>query len=223
MAVMRSSRIFAAWIFRLAVAVTAAATADPILERMSNAGVFGSGQLTDHSNLDVIPALCIAFALSALFVFLLVRRTLVRTTYPPNWLRHCAADIHAQSWRRMLPSIFAMQMICLFVMETLEQIVVAGHPLGGTVWLGAPVVASVLFHLLVCFVSAWALFRALHWSTRAIVRIVRFALEILRKLFEQSPPPRLGLRYRALPKFIEPYLRALQGRAPPSILPALTP
>ena len=121
----------------------------------------------------------------------------------------------------MLPSVFAMQMAALFCMETLEQIAVTGHPFGGSIWLGGPVAVSLFAHLLACATFVWALSAALQWSTRRIVRIVRYAIEILRKLFERTQPPRLCTHVVILPKFIEPYLRDLQGRAPPS-LPALT-
>src|SRR5208283_1357179 len=39
------------------VAILAAALADPLVEFASNAGLFGGGAFTDHSMLDVLPAL----------------------------------------------------------------------------------------------------------------------------------------------------------------------
>ncbi len=218
---MHSGRTSTTWIFRAAAAVSAAAAADPIVERMSNAGVFGAGRFTDHSNVDVIPALCVALALFVGVVFLFARRTLTGNTYPPQWLRRCACDMRSRSLWRMLPSVFAMQMAALFCMETLEQIVVTGHLFGGTIWLGGPIAVSLLAHVLACTTFVWVLSTTLQWSARRIVRIVRYAIEILRKLIERTPPPRLCMHVVILPKFIEPYLRDLQGRAPPS-LPALT-
>ena len=41
----------------------AAAIADPLVEFASNAGWFGAGNFTDHSNLDVVPALFAGVAL----------------------------------------------------------------------------------------------------------------------------------------------------------------
>jgi hypothetical protein len=115
----------------------------------------------------------------------------------------------------MLPSIFVLQLIALFGMETLEQIATVGHPLGGTLWLGGPVLFSFAAHLLSCVVSAWALYHGLRWSARAIVRAVRVALEVLRRLLEPPAFPRFALWFTPRSKFIEPYLRALHGRAPP--------
>jgi hypothetical protein len=212
---MRSTRNFASWAFRASAAVTAAVVADPVVERMSNAGVFGPGRFTDQSNIDVIPALCIASALSLLFVVLLARHMLTRSTYPLEWLRRCAAEVHSRPLWRMLPSIFVMQMSALFAMETLEQIAIAGHPFGGTMWLGGPIAFSLVFHLISCLLFAWTLSRALDWSARSVVRVVRFALTLLRKRFAFGVPPLLDVCYSARRKFIEPYLRALQGRAPP--------
>ncbi len=63
---------------------------DPVVEFFSNAGAFGAQQYTDHSNLDVIPALLVGAALSALFVIVLARRMLSGNLYPSPWLRRCA-------------------------------------------------------------------------------------------------------------------------------------
>ena len=212
---MRSTGVLSAWLFRITVAIAAAAVADPIVEHLSNTGVFGPGRFTDRSNLDVIPALTIASGVAILFVAILARRMLARNSYPPEWLRRYAFDITADSVRRMLPTIFALQLVALFVMETIEQIVVAGHPFGGTLWLGGPLLVSIAAHFLSCVLSAWALYHGLRWSARAIVRAVRLVLQFLRQLI-QAPLLRsraYGLAPRS--KFIEPYLRALQGRAPP--------
>lgn len=216
---MRSPGVFSGWLFRMAVAVAAAAVADPLIERLSDTGIFGPGRFTDNSTIDVIPALLVALCLGTLFVIVSSRRMLGRTSYPPAWLRRCAVEIDSESVRCMLPAIFILQLVALFGMETLEQIATSGHPLGGTVWLGGPVAASLLGHALSCVVFAWALFRGLHWAARSIVRAVRIALEILQRLTESDAVPQNALCSAVRPKCIEPYLRALQGRAPPQSCP----
>jgi hypothetical protein len=115
----------------------------------------------------------------------------------------------------MLPSIFLLQLIALFGMETLEQIATAGHPLGGTLWLGGPALFSLAAHFISCVLCAWALYHGLRWSARAIVRAMRIALEVLRRLLEAPAVPRFGFCFTPRSKFIEPYLHALHGRAPP--------
>jgi hypothetical protein len=115
----------------------------------------------------------------------------------------------------MLPLIFVLQLVALFGMETLEQIATVGHPLGGTLWLGGPILVSLAAHFLSCVFSAWALYHGLRWSARAIVRAVRIALEFLRRLLETPAISRSTLSFTPRSKCIEPYLRALHGRAPP--------
>ncbi len=189
--------------------------ADPVVEHLSNAGLFGPGNFTDNSNLDVLPALTVALCVGVAFVVVLARRMLRRNSYPPQWLRRYALDLSADSVRRMVPSIFALQLVALFAMETIEQSIVAGHPLGGTVWLGGPLLFSFGAHFLSCAFSAWVLYHGLRWSARAIVRAVRLALEFLRRLIDEPQLPSLADAFAPRSKFIEPYLRALQGRAPP--------
>src|SRR5262249_25040176 len=62
--VLRSVRLW----FSLAVAVIASAIADPLLEAASNAGIFGNAHYTDHSNLDVLPALAVGLVAVAIHV-----------------------------------------------------------------------------------------------------------------------------------------------------------
>src|ERR1700694_3279642 len=73
--------------FCVAVALVALAIADPLTEWASNAGLFGPGNFTDHSNADVVPALFAGFAFFALH---LVMRSLsasrARDYRPRPWL-----------------------------------------------------------------------------------------------------------------------------------------
>ncbi len=204
---MRSPRVGAIWVFRAAAAVTAAALVDPIVEQISNTGVFGPGPFTDRSNLDVAPALLVAIALCCAFLFV--------------WLRRCGCEVPARPLWTMLPSIFALQLGVLFVMETLEQIALFGHALGGSLWLGGPLALSMTLHLIGCGTVTCVLSWALRRSAQKIVHIVRCALEFLLRLGD-SIAPRLCAQTSLLHKCIEPYLRALQGRAPP-YLPAVSP
>src|SRR5260370_12111876 len=96
-------------VFALATALTGAAAVDPIVERMSNGGLFGAGAFTDHSNLDVVPAFVVAFVLSVVFVIGVARRALVRRCYAPQWLRSSASEIDRNVLRGNLPEVFGLQ------------------------------------------------------------------------------------------------------------------
>lgn len=194
-------------VFCAAAALTAATLTDPIVEGLSNAGLFGPGRFTDHSNLDVIPAACVAAALALLAVF--------------RWLRVWSAQLAPVRVTGALPKVFLLQVAALYAMETIEQIATAGHPLGGTIWLGGPAIVSLTAHGLACIAVTWLLSRSLSWSARTIVRIVRATIEFLRTLV-QDPSLRSYRLTIALPNVRQPYLRALAGRAPPFILPATT-
>lgn len=203
--------------FCLAAAVTAAAIVDPLVERLSNSGVFGAGTFTDNSNLDVIPALGIGLILSLLFIAGIARRAVGRRWSAPAWLRSDALAGSDRSLPKLLPAIFGAQMLALWTMETLEQIVVAGHPLGGTVWLGGPTIASILLHAAGCIAVTWILSRTLHWSAQAIVEAVAF----IRYLFcgrrrNRAARPRRVLEIRTF-RFLEPIIARLNGRAPPCL------
>ena len=190
-------------IFCLAAAVTAAAAIDPAVEWLANAGFFGPGRFTDHSNLDVIPVLVLGLLFSVIFVAGSAHRI----------VRRFASEVG--SIPRLLPAIFVMQLLVLWSMETVEQIVVTGAPLGGTIWLGGPAMISLAFHALSCLVCTWLLARTLHWSANMVVAVVSF----IRELFAVRAPNRTLRRSRASEiapsRFLEPILARLNGRAPP--------
>lgn len=212
---MRVPELRASWVFHGSAALMAAAAMDPIVERMSNSGVFGPGSFTDHSNVDVLPALCVGLSLCVLAVALFVRRTITGAEYPPMWLREYANFLRARSLMRMLPSIFVLQLVALFAMETLEQFAVGGRILGPMIWLGGPIAASLLLHSVSCVVATWTLATLVRRSARVIVRIVRAAFAFLRKLFAPVAKAKLCDRFSAPARFIKPFLRRRLGRAPP--------
>ncbi|MGB6984452.1 MAG: hypothetical protein WBD74_00605, partial [Candidatus Aquilonibacter sp.] len=149
--------------FTLAAAVIAAAIADPCVETVANAGWFGPGNFTDHSTLDVVPALVSGAVLIAICLAMRIRRELLRAS--GEALR---ADVE-----RLLPALFATQLGVLWTMETGEQIVVAGHPLGGTIWLGGPLWFSLTVHALVGLGVALALAQTVCVCASTTARMIR--------------------------------------------------
>jgi hypothetical protein len=167
-------------LFCLAVAASAAALTDPLVEAASNAGWFGRGTFTDYSTIDVVPAL-VAAAVLALAYVLLRSRPFV-TPKSLTFARRMRDSLRAGAARPvlpLLPVIFASQLGALYGMETLEQIAIAGHPLGGTIWLGAPVFVALTLHGGACVLVAYALAHALHALTRAVVDIALYVRAIL--------------------------------------------
>ncbi len=155
-----------AWIrfwFCIAAAAIAVAIANPLVEGASNAGWFGHASYTDHSNLDVLPTLALGAFLVVLYLVLRVRRDLLR-----------ASDdaLHTNISRLLVP-IFGLQLALLAAMETLEQIIVAGHSLGRTIWLGGPIWFSLSVHAAVCVAVSFGLAKVLRAWTSTTVRIIQ--------------------------------------------------
>ncbi|TAM60913.1 hypothetical protein EPN52_04120 [bacterium] len=191
-------------VFCVAAACTAAALVDPLMETLSNSGLFGPGPLTDHSTIDVIPALGVGAALSLTFIIALVRRTLARAVdrvaLPP-----------------LLPVIYALQLSALCAMETVEQIVITGHPLGGTIWLGGPMLISLSVHAAGCVVVTLALSRLLRWSARTLVRVVALVYLLVFGR-PRAPLAALASAFRAaIRRPIQDALERLAGCAPPAL------
>jgi len=149
--------------FCIASAVLAAAMADPLVESLSNAGWFGPGSFTDHSNLDVLPVLLCGAAFVICYLALRVRRELLRASGE-------ALRAHVG---RLLPYIVAAQLTVLYAMETVEQVVVAGHVMGGTVWLGGPIWFSLGVHALVGTAVAYGLARLACACAQTTLRVLR--------------------------------------------------
>jgi hypothetical protein len=211
----RFKEVLAKAIFCCATAVLAAALSDPVVEGLSNAGLFGPGAYTDHSTLDVAPTLAVGLGLSLLFIICAVRRALAPHRCAPGWLRAAASLIDQRSAQRLLPAIFALQMSVLWLMETLEQIVVVGHPFGGMIWLGGPLAASLVFHVVGCVLVTGLLARALRWSAHTIADVIIS----IHQFFCTRRPARSVWRRRTavltIPRLCEPLLARLSGRAPP--------
>jgi hypothetical protein len=186
-------------------ALTAAAVTDPIVEAASNAGFFGRGSFTDHSNLDVMPALALAaFAVLAWAVFLLRRGYGTDDRAPAAFLR------------AFMPAIFALQILVLFTMESAEQCAVYGHLLGGTIWMGAPVLAALGAHFAGALLFTAIVGRIASRSLRTIERELELALEFLQRML-QPPAASLSRLGETLALHASvPFLGVPSGRAPPS-------
>jgi len=206
--------------FLCAVALVAAALADPLVESVSNTGIFGP-RASDDNHLSIIPALIAGLVLllevAGLHCAALCRR-------PPlarerDWLVDVASRFVERSLARDLPYVFILQLAALFTMESVEQLVTGGSLAGGLAWLGGPIVFSLLVHALV----GAGCMRVFVSSMRAL--LATFAALVLRALAFIA-----AFACAALPAFVRracafrsdrlqlPHLRKIGGRAPPSLL-----
>lgn len=200
-----------AW-FCVAVAAIAASLADPLVEGASNAGWFGPGKFTDHSTWDVVPTLIVGLVFVLWHVCLLIRRALVGE-----------ADARQVGWpalsfvaiAKLLPIVFSLQLVVLYGMESSEQLVVYGHLLGGTIWVGGPIAASLLVHALACLTVAFIASLIVRAFAEGTVRIVRLVEVIARLQSGQSLSSFYGHRISLAPRHVAAVLRVSAGRAPP--------
>jgi len=108
-----------------------------------------------------------------------------------------------------------VQILILYLMETAEQNVVWHHSLGGTIWLGAPVVISLAVHAFACVFVAYAAARAVRAFARTTLHIVRCmrALATLPARAQRTPSRRYA-RFVTL-REVGPVLCRIGERAPP--------
>lgn len=149
--------------FCAVTALIAAALADPLVESLSNNGAFGGGSFTDHSNADVVPALSAGLMLAALAGVIRLGGALRGA--------HRATPAAPLGVLRLVPFVFALQIVLLYAMETGEQLAVYGRLLGGALWLGGPPLASLTIHALACVLATWLAVRTARAFARTVVRI----------------------------------------------------
>lgn len=203
--------------FCVAVAIVAASIADPLVERASNAGMFGPGDYTDHSNWDVLPTLLIGLSFAGLYVVLRVRQMLDGARRRvSHWLHASPHALGSQALRRLLPAIFAVQIATLYLMETTEQVVVRGHILGGTIWLGGPIFVSLAVHGLVCVTTMFVIGWALRLIAQTAFRIVRLVFELVTLLMSHSEASSRCYSQPETRRYAAPVPTVNGGRAPPA-------
>jgi hypothetical protein len=195
--------------FCIAAALVAASIADPLIEFASNSGAFGPGSFTDHSNWDVFPALGAGIALAAIYIGLRVRRTFVR------------ADVHdglrPSALLSLLPYVFAAQIALLYVMETVEQFAVAGHALGGLIWLGGPAPVSLAVHAVICVVTTLLLGRLACRLARSAASFVAHIIAAIAVVPRSAAATFTVVSRRADARRRPPLLSRTGLRAPPPL------
>jgi hypothetical protein len=203
--------------FCTAIAVIAAAIADPLVESASNAGWFGPGLFTDHSNLDVAPVLLAGVLLLVVYLVLKARAALENGSGRDRDLwREAGHAVGSGVWR-LLPAIFGLQLLTLYVMETAEQYAVWGHSLGPMVWLGGPLPVSLAVHAIICVAVAVTIARWMRTLTATTLRFIRLIGALA--TFAPQPAGSIASRTRYSISFRRPapVVCRIGERAPPPV------
>jgi hypothetical protein len=201
--------------FCLAVAVIAAAIADPIVEFASNTGLFGRGSWTDHSNLDVLPALIVGLAALAFFVVLKAHAAYAHGNGRAQGFLRASDRMLARALPRLLLPAFALQLLVLYLMETAEQVAVWGHTLGPTVWLGGPLFFSLAMHAALCVGIAFAISRCVRTLATTTLRVIRLILALATFAAQAPSPRRRRLAHAIAFSIAAPVFCRIGERAPP--------
>lgn len=197
------------------MAAIAAALADLVIEGLANRGVFGRHGFTDGSNAVNGPVAVLGAIFLLRFLYLRVRRALRAGDSVPRPSGPALRELTVAQIALRIGAIFVVQIVALWVMETVEQYAVFGHGFGGTIWLGGPAAMSLAMHAAVCVATAFGarfILRAL--EPRAVL-LLRAMLAVLGVVGDGSRP-----RFRAglAPVIVLPYfvLCRIGVRAPPA-------
>lgn len=209
----RSSRLP----FLIAAALVAAGLGDPVVESVSNTGIFG-GHYADTNHTGILPTLLAGLIITLEVLLVRLREVWRRAAGgdAAGGLIQAARELAARPFARDLPSVFALQLSALFVLESAEQLALGGKLSGGTVWLGGPILFSLSVHALVgglCTFALGAGMRALLRFASLVATAVRFIW-----LAIQRETGAGFCLYRQTPRFAcaqAPHVRQIGGRAPP--------
>jgi hypothetical protein len=189
-------------LFATAVAAISAAAGDLLVESLSNHGFFGPGRFTDGSTVDVAPVAIIG--------------TLLLVAYFGKRLwewRTASAALTNGSIAKLFPAIFMLHMALLWSMETLEQRIVTGRLLGGTIWLGGPTLASLALHALLCAVIAWFALALVRFIEPRTLRLIRALLALA--IFPAPALPAIAIFSRPVRVASRVFVHGVGKRGPP--------
>ncbi len=206
--------------FLLAVAILAAALADPLVETVANTGILGGGY-ADNNHTSVIPAL-VAGAVLALEVTLLRALGTCGLLGPGrrNWIAELATRACPRSFARDLPLVLLLQLVALFLMESIEQLAFGGRLSGGTAWLGGPVLFSLCVHALIGAGCLYVVGRLARVLLRTFCSLIAFAVDCILVTRARSSAEVFRRRRREPSPVLAQALPARHagGRAPPLLL-----
>jgi hypothetical protein len=203
--------------FLIAVALLAAALGDAVVESISNTGIFGP-RYFDNNHLSIVPTLIaggvLALEVAAARCAALYGRVLDARR---DWLGAAAASIATHPPLRDVPAVFVMQLVALFAMESSEQLIYGGKLLGGTAWLGGPVLFSLALHALLALGCTFLLGWTMRGIAAAFASFVATAI-VCDAITLPREGPICARARREAPAFTRtqsPHARQIGERAPP--------
>jgi hypothetical protein len=202
--------------FLFAVAFIAAGFGDPVVESVSNTGIFG--HYVDNNHLGVVPTLLAgAVVIAEVLLLRFVEAWRRSTNRSRGSLVDIARGFGSRSVARDFPLIFALQLLSVFVLENGEQLVAGGKLLGGTVWLGGPILFSLIAHAIVGGLCTFSLDACMRAIVRAFASLVQTAVRFIWLAVARARvvPFRLDRRASWFLRAQAPHVREIGGRAPP--------
>jgi hypothetical protein len=202
--------------FLFAVAFVAAGLGDPAVESVSNTGIFG--HYVDNNHLGVVPTLLAgAVVIAEVLVLRFVEAWRRSTNRSGGSLIDIARNFGSRSVARDFPVIFALQLLSVFAMESGEQLVAGGKLLGGTAWLGGPILFSLIAHAIIGGLCTFALGACMRAIVRAFASLVQTAIRFIWLAIASaaSGPFRIDRRATFCARAQAPHVREIGGRAPP--------
>ncbi len=203
-----------------AAALIAAALGDPLVESVSNTGLFGPG-FHDNVHTSVIPALAAGLAIVVVAIVASLLGSLDRAREPgDDWVAALARDTLARSPMRSFPAVFAAQLAALYAMEHVESLLLIGtHVTNGASWLGGPVALSLLVHGALCFATLKIFGSAMRGALTALAALLAIAAAYVALLGREATATfRRRTEEYGIARAQGPHVRQCGGRAPP--LPA---
>lgn len=203
--------------FLFAVAFVAAGLGDPLVESVSNTGIFG-GSYADNNHLGVVPTLAAGLFVALEVVALRLLEALRRSTNASrDSLLEIARDIGSGPVARDFPVILALQLLSLFGLESIEQLATGGKLLGGTAWLGGPILFSLLAHAIIGVLCTCGLGMCMRAVVRTFAALIFTAVRYIWLAIARASiaPAHLGRQTCTFARLRAPHVREIGGRAPP--------
>ncbi len=164
--------------FVMAIALVAAAIADPLVETIANTGVLGGGY-SDNDHTSVVPTLIFGSALLLLAIGARCLGLVRRASVYRRWVVGIARQLGARPALADLPYVVLLQFVALFAMESCEQLLFNGRLSGGTAWLGGPIWFSVGTHVLIGLICVILAARAMRTIVRRCAALVSIVLDFI--------------------------------------------